>query len=248
MIRPASNPYLGEDADHHVYAVRARSPEKDERGLVHVYEASLALFRHLNGRYRCIRMQLIATGGTDKTGVPDADWGVRNYPARFSFIQTARAWAVWRETEPKRDCRLVLHVVLPSLYQEIASGRIDVLELLSCPDIRFFVEVVSAEGEVERRLFQEMPDVMLGSVVKNLHLTSAQWSVEVTPPPTRDEGPLDLNPERLQQTLQELGVVPGSTVHFRRRSDTAAHNVEMSQQAITPEKVLAWPPWGVRGS
>jgi hypothetical protein len=148
--------YLGSFAHRHVYAVRARS-EKDERSLAHIYDASLALFEHVAERYRCIRMQLLATGGRDKLGVSDEDWKVRNYPERFSFVQTVRAWAAWRKNNPGVDCRLALHVVLDSVYQDIASGRIDVLELLSCADIRFFVEVVSDAGEVERRLFQTCP-------------------------------------------------------------------------------------------
>ena len=215
MIRQTRNPYLGEDREHHVYAVRARSG-KDERSLAHIYKASLALFRNLNGNYRCIRMQLLATGGKEKTGVSEAEWMVRSYPERFSFIQTVRAWAAWRKTKPKLNCRLALHVVLDFVYQDIASGRIDVLELLSCPDIRFFVEVLSAGGEVERRLFQAMPDLTLDSLVKDLQLTAAQWTLEVTPPPGLEQGPHALTGRRLSQTIQELGVVPGSTVHFRR--------------------------------
>jgi SIR2-like domain len=216
MIRQTRNPYLGEDSKHHVYAVRARSG-KDERSLAHIYQASLALFRHLNRKnYRCIRMGLLATGGKEKTGVSEKRWMVRSYPERFSFIQTVRAWAAWRKTKPKRNCRLALHVVLDFVYQDIASGRIDVLELLSCPDIRFFVEVVSAAGEVERRLFQAMPNLTLDLLVKDLQLTAAQWTLEVTPPPDLEQGPHALTGRRLRQTIKELGVVPGGTVHFRR--------------------------------
>jgi hypothetical protein len=207
--------YLGAFAQRPVYAVRARS-EKDERSLAHVYDASLALFQHVAERYRGIRMQLLATGGTDKAGVTNAEWRVRNYPERFSFVQTVRAWAAWRKTHPAVECKLTLHVVLDSVYHDIASGRIDVLELLSCADIRFFVEVVSDAGEIERRLFQTMPDLTLAEVVEDLQLSTAQWTVKVTPPPSLDDRWIDLTPETLTQTLQTLGVVPGSTVHFHR--------------------------------
>jgi hypothetical protein len=209
--------YLGVFADSHLYAVRARS-EKDERSLSHIYDASLALFDRVSEDCRCIRMQLLATGGKNKIGVSDEEWKVRNYPERFSFVQTVRAWACWRKKNSNsRVCRkLALHVVLDSVYQDIASGRIDVLELLTCEDIRFFVEVVSEAGEVERRLFQEMPDYTLGTMVKDLQLSATQWTMKVTPPPSRDECELHLTPEILAQTLQTLGVVPGSTVHFHR--------------------------------
>lgn len=215
-----TEPYLGEFAGRHVYAVRARSEGEDVRSLAEIYNASLALFEHLAGRYRRIHMQLLATGGTDKRGVSAQTWQVRSYPERFSFIQTVRAWAVWKKKNPQIDTRLMLHVVLHSVYQDIASGRIDVLELLSCDDIRFFVEVISEAGEVERRLFQAMPDVTLGSVVEDLQLSPAHWNVEVTPPPALDAGPIELNAQELEQTLQTLGIVPGSTLHFRRVIDT----------------------------
>jgi hypothetical protein len=208
-------PYLGV-FPHHVYAVRARS-ETDERNLAHIYDAALALFTHLDGRYRCVRMQLLATGGTEKQGQDASNWKVRNYPERFSFIQTVRAWAAWRRKNPGKDCRLALHVVLDTVYRDIASGRIDVLELLSCEDIRFFVEVVSDSGELERRLYQAMPDITLRSVATgDLQLSPAHWTVEVTPPPGGERGSLALTAQRLAQSLQSLGVVPGSTVHFRR--------------------------------
>jgi hypothetical protein len=114
------------------------------------------------------------------------------------------------------DCKLALHVVLDAVYQDIASGRIDVLELLSCVDIRFFVEVVSDADELERRLFQTMPDLTLEALVEDLQLSATQWTVKVTPPPSLDDRWLDLNSEILSQTLQRFGVVPGSTIHFHR--------------------------------
>lgn len=210
--------YLGEFPGKNVFAVRAHS-EEDKRSLAHIFDSSLALFEHLGSRYQCIRMQLLATGGQDKHGISPNRWKVLTYPERFSFIQTVRAWAAWRRLHPRVDCRLALHVVLDTVYQDIASGRIDVLELLSCVDIRFFVEVVSDTGELERRPFQEPPDTTLESVVDDLHLDKSRWTVRVSPPPVIEveETPLVLSAERLAQKLQVLGVVPGSTLHFRRK-------------------------------
>ena len=208
-------PYLGLFPDRHVYAVRARS-DLNERTLSDIYKAALALFEH---RYRpsarpydCIRMELLAARGTDKQeGTGDC----RTYPERFSFVQIVRAWAYWRDQHPKVACRLALHIVLESVYRDVASGRIDVLELLSCKDIRFFAEIVSDTGEIERRLFQDMPKERLCSIVERLGLSPEHWKLQVTPPPSLEpvEYPLSA---RLDFTLQDLGVVPGSTLHFRR--------------------------------
>jgi hypothetical protein len=203
--------YLGVFPEHHVYAVRAWS-DQDERSLSNVYVGALALFNGVSEGYRCIRMQLLAVGGPDRyQGTSEK---IRTYPERFSFVQIVRAWAAWRDQNPTIARRLALHVTLDSVYQDIASGRIDVLELLGCKDIRFFVEILTDTGELERRLFQEMPDKTLDSVVHELGLSADYWELTVTPPRTyQDEQALS---KLLSLSLQELGIVPGSTLHFRR--------------------------------
>ena len=208
------SPYLGQFGALPVFAVRARN-EADERSLAEVRDASLALFEWVAPRFRCIRMQLLATGGQDKVDL--ANWKVRNYPERFSFVQTVTAWASWRRAHPHVDCRLVLHVVADSVFREIASGRIDVLELLSCTDSRFFVEVVGERGELERRLFQTMPEVSLAHVAEDLQLAPGMWQAKVTPPPDIQDAWHALDDATLERTLASFGVVPGSTLHFSRR-------------------------------
>jgi hypothetical protein len=208
-----SLPYLGRFGELPVFAVRARN-EADERSLAQVHDASRALFEQVGPRFRCIRMQLLATGGQDKVDL--STWQVRNYPERFSFIQTLRAWAGWRRAHPHTDCRLVLHVVADSVIREIASGRIDVLELLSCVDMRFFGEVLGEQGELERRLFQLSPDTRLAAVAGDLQLAPGLWEARVTPPPGLDDLWHALDEASLAQTVQAFGVVPGSTLHFRR--------------------------------
>jgi hypothetical protein len=82
--------------------------------------------------------------------------------------------------------------------------------------MRFFAEIVSDVGVLERRLFQMMPDTQLNEIVRQRQLSSEHWTVEVTPPPSL-EAPADRSlTDRVAETLQSLGVVPGSTLHFRR--------------------------------
>jgi len=209
-------PYLCEFGDSAVIGVRARAEGSDVRNLSCIYDASLALFEHAAARYRCIRMQLLSTGGVDKFDATAPSYELSNFPERFSFIQTLRAWTAWRKSNPRRRCRLVLHVVLDTVYQDIASGRIDVLELLSCADVRFFVEVLQDNGEVERRLFQTTSDLTLAAIAGDLQLPSAQWQVRVSPPPAFDDRWFELNAQTLQLSLLSFGVVPGSTLHFKR--------------------------------
>jgi hypothetical protein len=191
-----------------VYAVLSRSKD-GQRSLSHIYYAAGMLFDRAAPRFQHIHMQLLAAGGTEKyPGDP------LHYPERFSLVQILRAWRAWRDTHEDVQCRLVLHVVTPAVYTDVASGRIDVLEILSCADVRFFVEIVQDDGGIERRPFQRSADQKLGALVEELRLPLDLWTMEVTPPPSLDPQP-SLS-ECVKLSLQDNGVVPGSTLHFRR--------------------------------
>ncbi len=124
--------YLGEYPKRNVFAVRARTAS-DERSLSHIYDASMGLFGHVAKRYRCIRMQLLAAGGTDKLGAAPASWKVRTYPERFSFIQIVRAWAAWR-IQPRRYIRLGLcleaHCTSDAPFTRFSGTRREVCQRL----------------------------------------------------------------------------------------------------------------------
>jgi len=124
----------------------------------------------------------------------------------------------WRRRAEANTCRLAIHVIAQPVYADVASGRIDVLELLNCRDFRFWIEVVPRTGEIERRLFQEMPHTPLSQIVQAVNLAPDLWTVEVSPATTVGELEQPRRPVRaaLDLTLESLGVVPGSTLHFRR--------------------------------
>jgi hypothetical protein len=218
-----SSRYVGEYPGQSVFAVRARS-KNDVRELSVIYTASKALFDLAAPRYRRIRMQLLAAGGS--TALVPLPGGpqpleylgdVRPFPERYSFVQTVRAWGDWRRARGNRnvDCCLALHVIAPSVYMDLASGRIDVLELLSCVDLRFWAEIAAQSEEFERRLFQTSSKEKVSAIVRKLNLSPPHWTVEVSPAP-RPYDPVRRVSALLQRTLDDLGVVPGSTLHFRR--------------------------------
>jgi SIR2-like protein len=184
------------------------------RSLTAVYDAALALFRVAGRRFDTIHMQLIATRTTGA-----ASGAGPGFPARFVLIQTVRAFRDWRARNPTSRCKLVLHALAESVTMEIAAGRLDILELLSCEDVRFSAEIIRDDRTVERRVFELRPHATrLDAVVEQLDLSPRQWAVEVSPRPSVHR---DYRPERpvancLEATLHELGVVPGSTLHFRR--------------------------------
>src|SRR5262249_7577961 len=153
-------------------------------------------------------------------------YSVRTFPARFAFVEMVRAWGEWRRRNPSYNGRLAVHVVDPSVYREIQSGRIDVLELLLCEDVRFWAEIVEDEVLLERRQFKKGETTFLGDIVKELGLSANHWSFEVSPLTGIDEtlGAVALSKRHTDgqsqtvRSIRELGVVPGSTLHFRRIS------------------------------
>lgn len=209
-------PYLARYSKRHVYLARARDAF-DDRGLEHIHRAARDVFEHASKSHTRVRMQLLAAGGTERPGVDEEAWRRRTFPERYSFIQIVRAFADWRRGS-KRRLRLSIHLVTPSVYMEIASGRIDVLELLSCEDIRFWAEVVD-DGELsERRLFQLRAQKRLSDVVDTLNLPSVGWDAVVVPAPNLlAEQDDDLSvATRRNWTLERLGVVPDTTLRFQR--------------------------------
>jgi hypothetical protein len=185
------------------------------RSLTAVYDTTLALLRAVGRRYGTIHLQLIATRAVG----PESAIGP-GYPARFVLIQTVRAFRDWLARNRTARCKLVLHALQESVTMEIAGGRLDVLELLSCDDVRFSTEMVRDDRSIERRVFELRPHATrLSDVVRQLNLSPRRWSVEVSPRPSvhRDFQPRRRVSSCARATLHELGVVPGSTLHFRRQ-------------------------------
>ncbi|MFN8058332.1 MAG: SIR2 family protein [Vicinamibacterales bacterium] len=213
--------YIGFFPHQHVFAVRARSDD-DEQGLEHIYAASLKLFDVAASKgYSRIHMQLLAAGGSERKtfgGQPSDErvYRSRTFPERYSFTETVRAYGAWSR-RTRSTLRLSMHVVAPPVYRELASGRLDVLELLTCPDMRFWAEVHS-NGEIhERRLFQTTPATTLGQILDAMNLRAGGWHLELLPVSTLllDEPTHDVE-SNVDTSIEDLGVVPGSTLRLLR--------------------------------
>lgn len=140
------------------------------------------------------------------------------FPERLALGQIARAFGYWRRVNPHSRLELELHAWQPAIHQELASGRLDLVEMLSTENIRFWAEIVERSGAVERRLFNEQPYFSLRSLFERLELPAAGWTLEVSPAPSRTEAPRPAQPV-LDDTLVELGVVPGSSIVLRPATD-----------------------------
>jgi hypothetical protein len=219
--------YVAEYEGCDAFAVRARPEHDDTKDLLQVRSAAFDLFEQAAPRFKCLRMQLLASGGNnDERGGPR--YSVRVFPARFAFVEMVRAWGEWRRRMPTNDCRLALHIVDSSVYREIQSGRIDVLELLLCEDVRFWAEIVEREVLVERRQFQTSETTPLGDILRELGLPEQGWQILVSPLTRIDQpdDPVALGTKHFdgrvltELSVRELGVVPGSTLHFSRSDPT----------------------------
>ena len=76
-----------------------------------------------------------------------------------------------------------------------------------------------------------MPDVKIRELVQELQLSPRYWTMTVTPPPSIELTENEPVRSRMAATLQTLGVVPGSTIHFRRiRPRTSGHRRSRSRR------------------
>ena len=67
-------------------------------------------------------------------------------------------------------------------------------------------------------LYQIDADICLSELVADLQLQKRFWEMRVTPPPELGDPAFKaLDEDTLPSKLLDLGIVPGSTVHFRRR-------------------------------
>lgn len=200
--------------DSPVFAVRARGSHEEIRATkrdlrVVAHATQLVLDAAEAAGFQRIRFQLLAVGQG------------RAFPERASFMQMVRAFADWRRRTGSR-LRATLHVITPGVYLDILAGRIDLVQLLAGIGIRFWADVIHQDETVERYLFHRPVDTRLGQLLDELNLPRSGWDVEVVPAPVRNASAERI--ERvLDQRLDDLGVVPDSTVSFssRRRRATA---------------------------
>jgi hypothetical protein len=137
--------------------------------------------------------------------------GIR-LPPFFALVEMIRGYRAWRATHPDR-VRLTLHLVGEEAIHVVASGRIDVAELLAAHELRFWAEVEEEPERTSRELCFATPETTLADLAARLAVQGPGWQVEALPSP----GPAENLPGgEDSRTLLDLGVVPGGTVRFRR--------------------------------
>ena len=152
--------------------------------------------------YKTIHMQLLSAGGK------------RTFPSRVSLIQSIRAFGAWKRRSGS-DLRLIIHLVNPDVWLDITSGRINVSELATVDDIRFWVELTPRSGLPERRIFDFPGTTSLGHVLDLLAVPSEGWNGEVIPAPEVGASAFPAEQNRAA-TLDALGLIPGSTLRLEQ--------------------------------
>lgn len=173
----------------------------DRRDLRIVGEAATELFAWASGQgFARLRMQLLASGKTS------------HFPARFSLAETIRAFGRWKRRSGS-PLPLAIHLVDPGALFEVSTGRLDVVELLTCDDLRFWVEVVDGGRVLERELIFAPPERTVGELADHFDVRSRGWEVEVSPRPQPGSAPVPVL-RAADADLLEAGVISGATLRF----------------------------------
>jgi hypothetical protein len=184
-----------------VVAVNARVDDRDRRDLRLISEAVRELLDWaVEHGFHTVRMQVLASGKS------------AHYPARFSIAEAVRAFGRWRRATG-HALALRIHLMDPRALLEVGAGRLDVVELLTCEDVRFWVEVVAGGQVLERELVFADSDRTLGEIAQDFAVPRTGWEIDVNPRPRLDARSQTVHAE-WNNDLLSIGVIPGATLRF----------------------------------
>lgn len=184
-----------------VVAVNARVDDRDRRDLRLVSEAVWELLDWAAASgFRTVRMQVLASGKS------------AHFPARFSLAEAVRAFGRWRRATG-HALALRIHLMDPRALLEVGTGRLDVVELLTCEDVRFWVEVVDGGQVLEREMVFSDCDDPLSRIAERFDVPRTGWAIDVNPRPRLGAKAQTVESE-WDTDLLSIGVIPGATLRF----------------------------------
>jgi hypothetical protein len=188
------------------YAVAARNPKG--MGYVRDLRAIRAAMDELLDRVRLdgferVHLQLLSAGAK------------RTFPSLYSFTEMVRAFGAWSRRNPGCGLHVLVYVMDATVLSQLSAGAVNVHELLSCPLIRFWAEIDSDERASMRMTLYYPGKTRIAEIMTLLGLpaTNGEWKVTVHPPPMPDIQKLHAD-HTAELTLEEAGIVPGSTLRF----------------------------------
>jgi hypothetical protein len=192
------------------FAVRARK-EGNERALGVVGEASMELFDTAwQDGFRRILMQILASGSKD---VPKSD-RPRPFSAMFSLVESVRAFGEWCRIHPSRKLEVAIYVLDRPVYLEITGGRLDLYELLSSCDLRFWAEVIYPDDKTRRQMCQAGGDATVRDLADWLGLDLNHWQVKSIPRIGSAKDPQEVPLAKILDEKLQGHVIPGGTLSF----------------------------------
>jgi hypothetical protein len=137
----------------------------------------------------------------------------KHFSARAVLSEMIRAFANWRRSPANVSLKLKICVLDFDALFEIRSGRLDVAELLTTEDVRFWVEVADADDvRHQREMFFAGGSTRIDDVSAALDAGGAQWARSLSPRAVSGNG--GLVPDGV--TLENSGVTPGVTLRHSR--------------------------------
>lgn len=209
-----SGRHVRQSGNSPVFYVVARDPQvRNRRDARVIADAMQELMTAATATgYHRVRCQLLATGSQE-------------FPAITSLIEMIRGYDEWRRGAGGTQVgtpALAIHLVDGDVLFALATGRLDPLELLTCQDLRFWVEVVRDEEDSERHLLHMPRHTTVSQLATLLGLPTRGWRVDVYPRPRRDwRSPAWDEVWRTETplTLATLGLLHGANLQFWRRRD-----------------------------
>ncbi len=191
-----------------VFAVAARTEPTDARNLRKIAPSIHELLTVASSMGKqAVLTGLIAAG-------PHRKW----HPV-FSLIEMLRGARIAARALGEKCPSLVINILDPAVWFPLQAQKINVEDILSSQNLRFWAEIRPQQGEVSRLLCIRSEEEGVATVARLFGFLpdTAGWEVEVHPRPTPDVAPHPLAAV-WEHDLVSIGVVPGSTVLFREKA------------------------------
>jgi len=207
-VRKASD-HVWQVRDTQAFVVVARdlATDSDYRDARVIREATTELLKEaVASGFESVATMLLAAGRH------------RKFPPYVALIQMVRAFSSFRRSYPRTSLKLSIYIVDPSVLSLLSSGRLDVSELLSVEDTRFWVEVWRGPQDVTRSLEFTADDLPLKRLLEKYDIPDQGWNIQVLPSPIEHQKILSSSevampaPPQREWTVAGVGLLPGSTL------------------------------------
>jgi SIR2-like domain len=196
---------------HSIFAVRARE-KGNERALRVVRDASMQLFDTAwQHGFRRILMQILAAGSEDAP----RSGRHRPFSATSSLVESVRAFGQWCRNDRDQKLEVAMYVPDRSVYLEITSRRLDLGDLLSSRNLRFWYKVIYPGGKIRRQMCLAQEHETVGELADWLGLDLTHWEVESIPRVRTAEEAEVVHLSKILDEPLSWHIIPGGTLRFK---------------------------------